>query len=303
VKERKLLHQILPHGSSSHRFAFKLIYFRTPIPLLPTNTPSHVLTPQDILHKHLSTRDMQTNIGQLPSFIPSSPLSTLKDLSSFIQSSPSKYFVIDSSEDDFGSRANFGRGHVHSEFQNGCLTSYEIFFKRLANIAINPLNESFAHSICVLGTIHSPDLTESCWNKTPALKEDRNLLKSAVLSHHQRLSSAITQIYLSSSSSPRVYLVNGDHNHMLSAIQGVSSALSQKNSHSSNSVAPVRPVVIYVDLHADSRPIDDGPHSGTWCSEAFANGWIEQVTSSSLHFFALFVLPSFLPSFVPCALN
>jgi hypothetical protein len=262
---------------------------RTPIPLLPPATPSFVLTPQDLLQKHLSPRDMQTNIGQLPSFIPSSPLPTLHDLSTFLQSSPAKYFIIDSSEDDFGSRANFGRGHVHTEFQNGCLTSYEIFFKRLSNIAINSLNESFARSICVLGTIHSPDLTESCWNKSPALKEDRDLLKSAVLSHHHRLSSVISQIYLSSSSQPpattsspssipRVYLVNGDHNHMLSAIQGVTSAFSQRNTE------PIRPVVIYIDLHADSRPIEDGPHSGTWCSEAFANGWIEQV------FLPLFVL-------------
>lgn len=228
---------------------------------------------------------MQTNIGQLPSFLPTSPLLTLHELSLFLQSSSAKYYILDSSEDDFGSRANFGRGHLHSEFKNGCLTSYEIFFRRLANIAINPLNESFARSICFLGTIHSPDLTESCWNKSPILKEDRDLLKAAVLSHHHRLSAVISQIYLSSSASPtisslsslpRVYLVNGDHNHMLSAIQGVSGAFSR------GQTVPTRPVVIYVDLHADSRPIEDGPHSGTWCSEAFANGWVEQVSLSFL---------------------
>lgn len=219
---------------------------------------------------------MQTNFGQLPSFLPSSSLTTLGDISDFVKKSPQlSCFIVDSSEDDFGSRANFGRGHVHEEFRKGCITSYEIFFKRLSNVALNSLNESFAKNICVLGTIHSPDLTEACWNKSPAIEEERKVLKSAVLSHHNRLSSVISQIYLSRSakvsSYPSVYLVNGDHNHMLSAIEGVARGFSNDGK------VHIRPVVIYIDLHADSRPIEDGPHSGTWCSEAFANGWVEQV--------------------------
>lgn len=219
---------------------------------------------------------MQINIGQLPSFAPSSTLSTLGDISRYIQTSPQvNYFVVDSSEDDFGSRANFGRGHVHAEFQKGCLTSYEIFLKRLSNVAINSLNECFARNICVLGSIHSPDLTEACWNKSPAIDEERQILKAAVSSHHNRLSSVISQVYLSRSATilsyPHVYLVNGDHNHMLSAIEGVARGFSVDGK------VRLRPVVVYIDLHADSRPIEDGPHSGTWCSEAFANGWVEQV--------------------------
>ena len=37
----------------------------------------------------------------------------------------------------------------------------------------------------------------------------------------------------------------------------------------------VKPVVVYVDLHADARPSEDGPHSGTWCSEIFESGWAQ----------------------------
>jgi arginase family enzyme len=60
-----------------------------------------------------------------------------------------------------------------------------------------------------------------------------------------------------------LYLVNGDHNHMLSAIAGVFAGTGKI------------PIVVYIDLHADSRPVEDGPHSGTWCAEAFSNHWIE----------------------------
>lgn len=82
-----------------------------------------------------------------------------------------------------------------------------------------------------------------------------------------------------------MYLVNGDHNHMASAIEGVIAGHS--GTYSSNTTPtptttptttrPTPVAVVYVDLHADSRPVEDGPHSGTWCSEALAKQQIEKV--------------------------
>ena len=151
------------------------------------------------------------------------------------------------------------------------------------------MNSSFGNDIRLLGSIHSPDLVSNCMNKTPYIIEDRNILKEAVRIHHNRLSSIISIIYQFYKSQqqqqqqltyPRVYLINGDHNHMLSAIQGVTDGLSSYSNNNQQSSQIIRPIVIYIDLHADSRPIEDGPHSGTWCSEAHANGWIEQVNTN-----------------------
>lgn len=277
-----------------------ILIIRKPIERPSLSSYSYLQTPELLKKKYLSTRDLQINIGQLSNFIPNKQLNTYQDILDYIHennqnnSNYSKHiYVIDSSEDDFGSRANFGRGHIHEEFNKGCLTSYEIFFKRLCNTAVNSLNSQFGNDIRILGTIHSPDLTERCWNKSPNDVNERNILKEAVKTHHDRLSSVISTVYQShqqkSKSSntttyPRVYLVNGDHNHMLSAIQGVTDGLSTytndyTNNNQDNNI--ITPIVIYIDLHADSRPIEDGPHSGTWCSEAHANGWIEQVRKNS----------------------
>jgi hypothetical protein len=228
----------------------------------------------------LALRAHQTNFGELPSFTLAIEYGQLtKDL---LQEAISErvgcqdnndlsnpIFIVDSSEDDFGSRANFGRGHVESEFENGCLTSYEVFLRRLANVAVNKLNVDMAKDICVVGSIDSADLTNKCRGLRPQIPSERAILLNSVLEHHHRLSNVISSIYAANHSTSslrggRVYLVNGDHNHMLSAIAAVYSS-------------GVKPTVVYIDLHADSRPVQDGPHSGTWCSEAFEYGWIEQV--------------------------
>jgi arginase family enzyme len=114
--------------------------------------------------------------------------------------------------------------------------------------------------------------------KRPSVPSERTVLIDSVTEHHRRLRNVIAQVFMNSSVEgvhngrrAAVYLVNGDHNHMTSAIEGVLVGTKQK------------PIVVYIDLHADSRPLEDGPHSGTWCSEAFANKWVDKVFRNSFH--------------------
>lgn len=247
----------------------------TPAPVAVTlSAPSakHSVRYADkMVDKFLVTRPMQVNLGELGSFVlrptASEDCGCWGDFDRMVERrcDSETIFVVDSSEDDFGSRANFGRGHVFSAFAAGCPTSYEVFVRRLANVAVNSLNEEMAHAVCLIGSIDSADLTEQCMGLHASQgQQPRAVLIDAVKEHHQRLTDVIGRVFLKGHSSAKgLYLVNGDHNHMLSAIAGVYIGTG------------VKPVVVYIDLHADSRPIEDGPHSGTWCSDAFANQWVE----------------------------
>jgi arginase family enzyme len=55
-----------------------------------------------------------------------------------------------------------------------------------------------------------------------------------------------------------LYYINGDHNNMANVISGYHEATQ------------VKPIVINVDFHSDARISQDGPHSGTWLSDAYA---------------------------------
>lgn len=54
-----------------------------------------------------------------------------------------------------------------------------------------------------------------------------------------------------------MFYINGDHNNMANIISGWNQAKSQK------------PIVINLDFHSDARKSEDGPHSGTWLSDAY----------------------------------
>jgi arginase family enzyme len=56
----------------------------------------------------------------------------------------------------------------------------------------------------------------------------------------------------------RMYHINGDHNNMANVISGW---------HQGKGGA--KPVVINLDFHSDARKSEDGPHSGTWLSDAY----------------------------------
>ena len=55
-----------------------------------------------------------------------------------------------------------------------------------------------------------------------------------------------------------LFYINGDHNNMANVISGYFEATS------------VKPIVINLDFHSDARLSHDGPHSGTWLSDAYA---------------------------------
>jgi arginase family enzyme len=54
-----------------------------------------------------------------------------------------------------------------------------------------------------------------------------------------------------------LYYINGDHNNMANVISGYHEATGTK------------PIVINLDFHSDARLSKDGPHSGTWLSDAY----------------------------------
>jgi arginase family enzyme len=56
----------------------------------------------------------------------------------------------------------------------------------------------------------------------------------------------------------RMFYINGDHNNMANVISGWHKG---KNGE--------KPIVINLDFHSDARKSEDGPHSGTWLSDAY----------------------------------
>lgn len=259
----------------------RLMASTLPVNLSPQSEPHCVQYADELVKRYLSRRPMQRNVGELDTFLLGEDTS-VRDAESWadldrkiaVRADSSTIFVVDSSADDFGSRANYGRGHVMAEIQAGCLTSYEVFARRLMNVAINRLNEDMARSLCLVGSVDSADLSLRCLNLHASQGlEQREILIDAVKKHHQRLTDVLSRLFSchKRGQAKGVFLVNGDHNHMLSAIGGVYSGTGLK------------PVIVYVDLHADSRPVEDGPHSGTWCSEAFRNQWVQQAYAVGLN--------------------
>lgn len=247
------------------------------------NTPAHISIPN--INKYLSRRQLQTNFGECPTFSlfpPSDIITTtnksLGDVSVAVKSrlndvSNGTIFVLDVCEGDFGSRANFGRGNnAEALLQPWCLSSYDIFLRRLMNIAVNSLNRSFIDSLCVVGSVDCTDLTEKCTNKNPSVNEERADLIDAVRVQHQRTSHLVQTVYESAFAvnqhATKIYMVNGDHNHMTGIVEGYVKATENKQ-------RPVdKPIIVYLDLHADSRPPEDGPHSGTWICDVYNNNLV-----------------------------
>ena len=111
----------------------------------------------------LNARALQTQFCQLPSFCPPSTLATLADVERYVSAqNKDNVYVVDLGESDFGSRANFGRGHDHDALAAGCPTSFDSFLSRMGNSPVNDLNAVLAESLCVLGSVDCQDLTLRC---------------------------------------------------------------------------------------------------------------------------------------------
>lgn len=162
------------------------------IPLPAPSAACRVHWARPLVDRYLSPRDLQTCIGQTPGFAlnlaPSNSDSssgssgnTFEALAAAVRQreadaittststgargSGGVLYVVDSSEDDFGSRANFGRGHDVKALAQGCPSSYESFARRLMNTAVNAYNAALAADVCVVGSIDSADLTAKVsWN-------------------------------------------------------------------------------------------------------------------------------------------
>lgn len=63
----------------------------------------------------------------------------------------------------------------------------------------------------------------------------------------------------------RLAFLNGDHNNMTAIVSGFFQATNQK------------PIVVYLDHHADCRPAEPGPHSGNWNTQLLSENIIEKV--------------------------
>ena len=211
----------------------------------------------------LKARPLQTHLCEQPSFCPPSPLETLEDIKGYVSAhDKANVYVVDFGESDFGSRANFGRGHNHEVLAAGCPTSFDSLLSRLGNSPVNKLNTAFADSLCVLGSVSCQDLALRCKDFTASIPEERSVLIECVREARRRGTAILTTVFQSvRPGHAQVYLVNGDHDHMTTAVGSL------------YAVYKVKPVVINVDLHADARPSEDGPHSGTWCSEIFESEW------------------------------
>ena len=63
----------------------------------------------------------------------------------------------------------------------------------------------------------------------------------------------------------RMFYMNGDHNNMASVISGWYQGKQGEK----------KPIVINLDFHSDARKSEDGPHSGTWLTDAYQRQEVE----------------------------
>lgn len=215
-------------------------------------------------------RNNQTQIGESQNlFIKSDKSTTIEELKEElnlkIKNSNNIYALVDLSQDDIGSRANFGKGH------SSPLSPFKAFLEKLSNHPLNKLNSQYINSLFLVGSLDLTDLICQCKNKNPNIPEERKILISAVQEIDKRTQVICDTIFESGSN---VICLNGDNNNTLSLIGSVKKAYNKKV------------ILIYLDVHSDCRDPYDGPHSGTWVTQAYKNDWIEKsflVGFSELH--------------------
>ena len=159
--------------------------------------------------------------------------------------------MLDASQDDIGARANFGRGNPTPNNPS----AYDQFLQKFANFQVNRHTKNVLESCLILGSVDIKDLLNKCEGKNPYKDKDRQILINAVNEHYQRSKAIVKSVF---ESGARLFYMNGDHNNMAQIVGGFYEAKK------------VKPVVVYLDFHSDARPMQDGPHSGTWMSEIFA---------------------------------
>jgi len=229
---------------------------------IPTNDSGNIL--------YTKERKNQTQIGELRNlFIKSEKPITTKIIGQAIKSkkltTDNLFTLIDLSQDDIGSRANFGKGHL------GNVYAFKSFLEKLSNHPYNKLNSIYINSLLLVGSLDLTDLISKCQNKNPYIPEQRKVLISSVNEIDERTQAVCKEIYESGSN---LICLNGDNNITYSLIASLYKSFNKKV------------ILIYLDIHSDCRDPDDGPHSGTWVSQAYENNFIEKsflVGFSELH--------------------
>jgi arginase family enzyme len=229
---------------------------------IPMNEQGHLI--------YTKERNNQTQIGQLPNlFIKSENSISAKDISEHLKAKKNDnekvFAILDLSQDDIGSRANFGKGHSSPNY------SIIPFLEKLSNHPVNKLNINYINSILLLGSLDLSDLISQCENLDVNVKENRDILINSVGEVDRRTQQVCDKILQSGS---QIICLNGDNNNTFSLIASVEKAFKKKV------------VLIYLDLHSDCRDTNDGPHSGTWVTQAYENGLVEKaflVGFSELH--------------------
>ena len=211
--------------------------------------------------KYTKVRPGETKFGQLKQhFLPEyQDLSSISKFYKEIESS-SPLMIVDNSHDSFGSRANMGRGYINSDLP----TAWEEFLGRISNVAINPLNSSFFSNCFLIGSLDLNDIASILPVELNARLELQPLFSQATELTHQRLFRVLHSLYLDhQNKTPTVALLNGDHNNMRTLVSSFYAATGEK------------PTVVYIDVHADARPLDSGPHSGNWLTQLYMDQAVE----------------------------
>jgi len=219
-------------------------------------------------------RPGEEKLGQIQEAFITSDLvqETGGDLSACVEGFSTKgrhHYVFFGGDNDIGSRANWGRGKPSWDEARklGCnsdvKTADDQTLNQLANTAFNKKNEMFLRSLAVLGCLDISTTKKLLKGFSPENPDQQEALCQAVRKVHV-LSSQIVQDVFRSDPLARLSYLNGDHDSMCPIVEGFYNATGQK------------PIVIYVDLHGDSRSLDQGPHSGNWCTHIHEQGWLKK---------------------------
>ena len=132
---------------------------------------------------------------------------------------------------------------------------------KYSNFQMNRFNKKALDSVYLMGQIEIGDLLKKCNGLDPAKVKERAILIESVHEQYIRAKNIVrTAFDKSLGTKAHLYYINGDHNNMANIITGYYEARG------------VKPVVINLDFHSDARISEDGPHSGTWLSDAYKRG-------------------------------
>jgi formiminoglutamase len=193
------------------------------------------------------------NLESEHSLLPEEDSQCFKDRIAFCESLENlaqvqaKYIIIGIPE-DIGVRANMGRPGAHEAWND--------FLTHFLNLQHHRFND--VGRFCILGTVHTADLIDSCANLEATKHGERVLLSNAVATLDKRVTAVIDAI-IAARKTP--IIIGGGHNNSYPILQ------------SFGSTKPID--CINIDAHTDLRP-SNGRHSGNGFSHAIKQGYLKR---------------------------